>query len=366
MEKKYDHFIVRYLTDELSSEEKDSLMTWISASPEHYAYYNDFLKVWEHSSSRDADYIVDTDLSWNVLKAQIKKESKQRYGLSVFRSADFYQIAASIVLVLGLAYLIQSGVFWSSDANITRQTADRGDFFYLPDSSMVWLNKNSSLTFTTSFDGKERVVYLKGQAFFDVKKNPQQPFVIHASGTITKVLGTSFDLKAYEQEDVLLTVVTGKVAFTAQQQTLMLLPTDKGVFHRKENTLALQPHDTAEKIVAVTWIKENSYHGNSIYEEEKMHPMHYTHHTFQWHSNLISQTVIEGMISSSAKVCAYHTLYLKATYISKKNKVLEYPFTVVGQLEPGGHLTYKKRLPDWFKDTKEVRIVLEKVDGVKN
>jgi ferric-dicitrate binding protein FerR (iron transport regulator) len=368
MEKNVDQIIVRYLTDQISAEERASLLSWRNESLANETYYAEYVAVWERSISSlsDDDYTPDTETSWKAFQQQIEQEPqrKQRYLMPVFRSAGFYQIAASLVLVIGMAYLFHKGS-WSSEQNIVKRTADNGDIFYLPDSSVVWLNKHSSLTYSTSFDGSERIVYLKGQAFFDVKRNPKQPFIIHASGTTTEVLGTSFDLKAYDEEDVELTVVTGKVSFTAEQQTLLLLPQDKGVYHRNIKTLALLPHHE-ENPTELSWMEAQSYEGNSIYEAERQYPLWYTHHTFQWHTNLINQTVIEGMISNSAKVCAYKTVHLKATYISKKDKVLNYHFMVTGHLTPGGTMSYKKKLPDWFKDTKEVRIVVEKVDGAKN
>ena len=366
MEKNFDHLIVRYLTDQISDEEKATLLSWRQESVANEAYYASYAEAWEKALSF-SDYTPDTDAAWMKFQQKIEQEPqrKRRYLMPVFRSAGFYQVAASLVLVLGMAYLYYTGA-WSSERDIVKSTADNGDVFYLPDSSMVWLNKHSSLTYTASFDGKERVVYLKGQAFFDVKKNAKQPFIIHASGTTTKVLGTSFDLKAYQQDDVELTVVTGKVSFTAQQQTLLLSPKDKGIYHRNIKTLALVPYDTTDQREVVSWKEEQSYEGNSIYETERQYPLWYTHHTFQWHSNLFNQTVIEGSIKSSAKVHAYETVQLKVTYFSKKDKVVDYQFTVKGHLTPGGNLVYKKRLPDWFKDTREVRIVVEKVDGVKN
>lgn len=367
MDKNFDQIIVRYLTDEISTEEKAWLFAWREESSANEAYYKEYAAVWERSFSSLSDYTPDTEASWNAFQQQIQQEPQRKhsYLTPVFRSAGFYQIAASLLLVIGMAYLFHKGS-WSSEQNIVKRTAQNGDVFYLPDSSVVWLNKHSSLTYTASFDGNERVVYLQGQAFFDVKKNPKQPFVIHASGTTTKVLGTSFDLKAYEGQDVQLTVVTGKVSFTAEQQTLLLLPQDKGVYRRNIKTLALLPHHDVNDSEDVSWIGEQSYEGNSIYLAERQYPLWYTHHTFQWHANLINQTVIEGVLSNSAKVCAYQTIHLKATYISTKDKELDYHFVVDGHLAPGGNLSYKKRLPDWFKDTKEVRVVVEKVEGVKN
>ena len=368
MEKDFDQIIVRYLTDQLSAAEKASLLAWRKESAANETYYAEYVSVWERSISylSDDDYTPDTEASWRAFQQHIEQESqrKPRYLMPVFRSAGFYQIAASLVLVIGMAYLFNKGA-WSSEQNIVKRTADNGDVFYLPDSSVVWLNKHSSLTYSTSFDGSERIVYLKGQAFFDVKRKPEQPFIIHASGTTTKVLGTSFDLKAYEEEDVQLTVVTGKVSFTAEQQTILLLPQDKGVYRRNIKTLALLPCNEVNPS-ELSWMEAQSYEGNSIYETERQYPLWYTHHTFHWHANLINQTVIEGTISNSAKVCAYKTMHLKATYVSKNDKVLNYHFMVTGHLTPGGTFSYKKKLPDWFKDTKEVRIIVEKVDGVKN
>ncbi len=367
MEKNFDQLIIKSLTGQTSQQEEALLVDWRKESSANEAYYADSAAIWGSALCELTDYTPDTESSWQRLKQKIqfKPQRTHSYLMPVFRSAGFYQIAASVVLVIGMVYLFNTGSK-PSDQRLVKRTAENGDVFYLPDSSMVWLNKHSSLTYSTSFDGKERVVYLKGEAFFDVKRNPKQPFIIHAEETTTKVLGTSFDLKAYEGEDVELTVVTGKVSFTAEQQTLLLLPESKGIYHRNIKTLALQLPDENTKGDEVSWKEEQSYVGNSIYEAEHQYPLWYTHHTFQWHANLINQTVIEGELRSSAKVCTYESILLKATYISKKSKVVDYHFTVSGHLSPGGRISYKKRLPDWFKDTKEVRIAVEKVDGVKN
>jgi transmembrane sensor len=67
----------------------------------------------------------------------------------------------------------------------------------LPDGSRVWLNAGSKLTFSKDFGGKIREVSLVGEAFFDVVKNPDKPFVIHTSTIDIKVLGTQFNVKSY-------------------------------------------------------------------------------------------------------------------------------------------------------------------------
>lgn len=70
----------------------------------------------------------------------------------------------------------------------------------LPDGSSVWLNAGSKLNYNKNFDAALREVYLTGEAFFDVVKDPKRPFVIHTSKMDVKVLGTQFNVKAYEQD----------------------------------------------------------------------------------------------------------------------------------------------------------------------
>jgi transmembrane sensor len=83
----------------------------------------------------------------------------------------------------------------------------------LEDGSVVRLSRNSRLTFPEHFDTTERIVYLEGEAFFDVRKNPKSPFLIFANKTVTKVIGTSFKITAYDNEPkVVVAVQTGKVS----------------------------------------------------------------------------------------------------------------------------------------------------------
>lgn len=83
----------------------------------------------------------------------------------------------------------------------------------LNDGSTVTLQPHSSLTYPAAFDGNIRVVTLDGEAFFDVVKNPDKPFLVHFNKLVVKVLGTSFTIRSFDSEEKLLvTVKTGKVS----------------------------------------------------------------------------------------------------------------------------------------------------------
>ncbi len=87
----------------------------------------------------------------------------------------------------------------------------------LADGTKVWMNAESELTYPTVFTSSERRVQLKGEAFFDVAENPEMPFIVEASGKEIRVLGTSFNISAYDDDPSFqTTLVTGKVELTAK------------------------------------------------------------------------------------------------------------------------------------------------------
>lgn len=105
----------------------------------------------------------------------------------------------------------------------------------LPDGTKVWLNAESELRYPICFSGQTRSVHLKGEAYFDVHHNAEQPFVVHARLTSVVVLGTAFNLNAYEDEtNVYTTLVRGKVRVLAEAsgQEIVLVPGEQGVMNR--------------------------------------------------------------------------------------------------------------------------------------
>lgn len=95
----------------------------------------------------------------------------------------------------------------------------------LPDGTEVWLNAESRITFPNEFSSAQREVEIEGEAYFDVVKDDQHPFIVHTKYFTTKVLGTSFDVKAYRKETAHVVLVSGKVEVTAydkHKQTLSM------------------------------------------------------------------------------------------------------------------------------------------------
>ncbi len=137
----------------------------------------------------------------------------------------------------------------------------------LPDGSTIVLQPGSKVSYQKEFAGDKRVVYLSGEGFFEVTKNPDKPFFVYANTLVTKVLGTSFIVKARPDEDqVQVAVMTGRVSVfknTSQvhskdtkisktENEIILKPNQKLVFLAKENQFARSLVEQPEVLKSAT------------------------------------------------------------------------------------------------------------------
>lgn len=125
----------------------------------------------------------------------------------------------------------------------------------LPDGSKVWLNAGSSLHFPTAFAGKERRVELKGEAYFEVAKNKAMPFKVFANDMEVKVLGTHFNVMAYEDEKSMnTTLLEGSVQVLKGSGRVYLEPGEEAVLNKTSGNMNVS---TADIEHAVAW--KNGY-----------------------------------------------------------------------------------------------------------
>jgi ferric-dicitrate binding protein FerR (iron transport regulator) len=213
-------------------------------------------KIWDESSE-----IEDDSEKAEVLKILHQKlgfrEENQNPRIKpskVFSLVVRY--AAILIIGFGLAWLFFARNNLSSPASTNAEEFYKVTVAYgskstieLPDGSVVTLNSGSTLKYPGTFAASERTVVLDGEAFFDVKKNPSSPFLVKTKDITVRVLGTSFNVKSYSDENLTeTTLVTGKVEIVRNNITnkaevtdkpLVLTPNQKAVFYRESNTLAL-------------------------------------------------------------------------------------------------------------------------------
>jgi transmembrane sensor len=207
-----------YITGDATPEEKQLVDDW-------YISYTE---------TQNADNISNDEL----LKAEIYAgiANKINKPVAKTRSINFMRYAAAVaIIVVSASVLIRKKNILplfseKSTENFTAVTTRAGEVkqVNLPDGSSVWLNANSVLRISSNFqDKQQRYVYLdEGEAFFKVTKNPERPFLVKTPHITTRVLGTSFNVRAYralQQSSV--TVCTGRVQVNdSKRQLAVLIP----------------------------------------------------------------------------------------------------------------------------------------------
>ncbi len=209
-----DNRINRYLKGDLNKKElvaflkdlqTDEGMCLLQASMDE----KDFLESSENEKQLSSS---EYDKLYHLINKQINKKR--------IRDLHFYKAAATIVLLVGLFFGIFGSLFHlhfkhQNNLSWVEYTAkDSLRNITLPDGTHVCLNAHSKLSFEKNFnDLNKRNVWLSGEAFFEVSKNPEKPFIIDIDNAFITVLGTKFNVKSRDINKKLVAVKEGKVAF---------------------------------------------------------------------------------------------------------------------------------------------------------
>jgi ferric-dicitrate binding protein FerR (iron transport regulator) len=232
-----EELLARYLADTASEAERNDVEAWLAESEVHARELATYRLIWDHTASmKKSSAKVDTDAAWNKIKGKMAangasaaapeaKEARtiefrpevrqRRLPVTVWAAA----MIAILVTAFGWFFLMSEKTPESLQVATTNNTTEQ----LLPDGTKVFLNYNSKLTYPENFKGDLRTVSLQGEAFFDVKPDAAHPFVIQANGTEIRVLGTSFNVKAYNEAPVRVDVATGKVRVSKDSHRVELV-----------------------------------------------------------------------------------------------------------------------------------------------
>ncbi len=197
----------------------------------------------EHISERKVMAFFTTERSAG-LSAQFDSRFMKAIGKSPLRKSKMLMvwtigIAASIAIFTVVVYLFNGYDRQVQNKTITTGLNERKEI-QLPDGSTVFLNHKSAIRYDEDFE--ERKITLTGEAYFDVKSDKKNPFKINTLGSVTEVVGTSFNLMSNDENGVVeLSVVKGSVTFSAYkdqlQERVFLSAGNQAVFDRKKNSM---------------------------------------------------------------------------------------------------------------------------------
>lgn len=239
-------------------------------SPEELLIVNRFFKATKNQNilvfkSEVDKHQVEIELK-NKIDAAINQEAKIIPNFFKFSSIYKFAAAAVLIISLGLGYFLvnnQSAIS-KNELALFQTTNGKKQDLVLDDGTKVHLNAGSIFKAPKVFLGTKREVYLEGEAFFEVAKNDEMPFIIISNKLRTQVVGTSFNVKAYpNNKNVEVAVMTGKVKVFDQVSAVYLTPNQKVIYEKASGKL--QKQTVAEIANYNAWMN-----GTMIFEKKSM------------------------------------------------------------------------------------------------
>ncbi|MGQ8336838.1 FecR family protein [Sunxiuqinia sp. A32] len=185
-----DHLLARYIAGDVSEEEKILIAEWLDESPNNLKELMALRKAYDislcHSDSVHHD---------------LKSSATRKKTFSVRRiSIEVLKVAAVLLVAFGVYrfFTPENGGEDSMAMHTIEVPVGQHAELTLADGTKVWLNTKTKLTFPEAFDSDKRVVILDGEGYFDVAKNAERPFFVKTKKYSVKVLGTEFNVRAYD------------------------------------------------------------------------------------------------------------------------------------------------------------------------
>lgn len=211
-----DSLLAKYLDGSTTGSESNEVESWLAENSENRKVFEDFKNIWFKSQGVEfnAELSFDKSAALKNVLSRIESDSKterpnQKPG-KVFKLSTFF-VRVAAVLVIGIATYFVYQNFQSSNPEVLFSATDDTMEILLPDSSVINLDKTGEVKYAENF-AKNRTLSLSGEAFFDVKNQNNNSFIVEANDIEVKVLGTSFYVRAYENDSMVeVGVKTGRV-----------------------------------------------------------------------------------------------------------------------------------------------------------
>ena len=243
---KQNNILEKYIRGSISEEEYNELQQQIQNDSD--SSVGDMLnECWQKDLNIHVMPRAAKERTRRLINEKIKKDMRRVW----FKRAS--TIAASIlipILIISTVYFYKEMDHYKQIPNIVSVNKGQRAGITLPDGTIVHLNSESKLTYTPDFNGKLREVVLEGEAFFEVTPNKEKPFIVKTSVFDVEVLGTSFNVSVYNDENIVETaLMEGKVKLTMQgcpSKPVYLTPSQKFIYSRsdRQGTISIMEGDT--------------------------------------------------------------------------------------------------------------------------
>lgn len=369
--------IIKKMNREISTEEENSLQEWLSQSEDNKSVYTRICSEENLKSMIKSYNNIDSELAWQkiIKQTQAKRKPFRKIMITAMRYAAVILIPTMIGAYLIFQYEapedsnisfealedqitnLKESSLVMSDGNVvnlspestdsiheqdgTQITKDEKELYYqnthakndqevkfntlitpkskvfnvvLADGTKVWLNASSAIKYPTQFVGDERKVYLTGEAFFDVTSDASKPFIVSTKEMDVEVLGTSFNVMAYQDEELVeATLVEGEIKVKTAHHRMVIIPGKQVRFNKKSNSFKELEVDTdlyvswkdgkyifEYKNLETVLTKLSRWYGVQVfYLDETMRNIHFTGTLYKY--NDIKQTLHIIELSTNVK-----------------------------------------------------------------
>lgn len=224
--------IIKYLNSQSTPTELEGIENWILADKKNADTFFEIERLWMMKREAAMTHSGRVETAYQRLSRLLQPQSRKykQFGLRYWK----YAAAALIALLVTIDIFYDRPVV-SDAVNMVEVPKGQRVNLVLSDGTKVCLNSNSRLHYPAVFSDKQRHVELEGEAFFEVTHNEKSPFVVQVPDMTIKVLGTTFNVKAYRDEITYVTLKSGKVEVctTDEKESALLNPNEQASYSKR-------------------------------------------------------------------------------------------------------------------------------------
>ncbi len=266
-QERFIELLAKKLSGEITLSEQMELSRWVEANPQEARTEAQLLELINNSSLQvhSSKQLAKREQNWNKLHQLMEEETEPmviiRKPAKIRWVLKWAAAAAILLLVVTIGIQTQRGGKEPgvNNSNIVATKKGSKSSLVLPDGSKVWINSDSKISYGDGFGKMHRTLTLTGEAYFDVVKDPERPFIIHTSELDVKVLGTAFNVRSYPDEgSSTTTLVRGSLQVKLnkhEQQVYVLKPDEKLIVNKEplqpSKYMSKQPDDDVVKLKIV-------------------------------------------------------------------------------------------------------------------
>lgn len=275
-----------YLKGNLLESDKDELFRWLAQDASNVIFFNQVADIWLSASVFQKTEDFNSDEAFNRVKAKISQVNTLAPEKRIL-TLSWLKVAAILIPFMLLSSLVTKMLLTPKVLNVENPYSFEVPYgskskVILPDGTQVVLNSGSKLLFKEGFGNSHRSLDLSGEGYFNVAKNKELPFVVHAGNLFVRALGTEFNVKAYPEEKNIETIliegaiqVSRNIEEGKKEKLVDLLPKQQLVYNKTVDSIYVNVTEEKDRYIDLRNLAKPAI-PTIVFEKTKVDPIIYT------------------------------------------------------------------------------------------